>query len=64
VGLERRIGTGRDAPRTKLGGIARAYNGSGAQQGSLMPPSMQQRQALADAKVEIAAIEKELRGKH
>jgi len=62
VALERRLGTGRDAPRTKLGAIARAYNGSGAQQGSLMPPSTQQRQALADAKVEIAAIEKEVGG--
>src|SRR5206468_9777698 len=60
VALERRLGTGRDAPRTKLGAIARAYNGNGAQQGSLFPPSAQHRQALVEAKAEIAAIEKDI----
>jgi hypothetical protein len=51
---------GRDALRGSLSSIARAYNGNGAQQGSLMPPSTQHKQALAAAKTEIAAIEKEL----
>jgi hypothetical protein len=60
--LERRLGTGRDAVRARLTTIARAYNGNGAQQGSLMPITPQHRQALAEAKAEIAAIEKELEG--
>jgi len=60
VALERRLTGGRDAPRAKLGAIARAYNGNGAQQGSLYPPSAQYRQALVEAKAEVAAIEKEL----
>lgn len=59
--LERRLTAGRDAPRGRLGGIARAYNGTGAQQGSLMPPTTEQRKILAAAKVEIAAIEKEMK---
>jgi photosystem II stability/assembly factor-like uncharacterized protein len=62
VALERRLTAGRDGPRGTLGAIARAYNGSGAQQGSLMPPSTQHKQALAAAKAEIAAIEKALKG--
>src|SRR5262249_44943397 len=37
--LERRLTAGRDAPRGRLGAIARAYNGTGAQQGSLEPPT-------------------------
>jgi photosystem II stability/assembly factor-like uncharacterized protein len=61
VALERRLTMGRDALRGSLGSIARAYNGSGAQQGSLMPPSTQHKQALAAAKTEIAAIEKEVK---
>ena len=59
--LERRLSAGRDAPRGKLGGIARTYNGTGAQQGSFLPPTTIQRQTLADAKAELAAIEKELK---
>jgi len=59
--LERKLTAGRDAPRGRLGGIARAYNGTGAQQGSLMPPTTEQRKLLAAAKVEIAAIEKEMK---
>jgi hypothetical protein len=58
--LERRLTAGREGVRGSLSSIARAYNGGGAQQGSLMPPSTQHKQALADAKSEIAAIEKEL----
>jgi len=56
--LERRLTAGRDAPRGRLGGIARAYNGTGAQQGSLMPPTNEQRKILAAAKAEVAAVEK------
>ncbi len=59
--LERRLSAGRDAPRGKLGGIARTYNGTGAQQGSFFPPTTLQRQTLAEAKAELAAIEKELK---
>jgi photosystem II stability/assembly factor-like uncharacterized protein len=61
MALERRLTAGRDAPRGRLGGIARAYNGTGAQQGSLMPPTNEQRKILAAAKTEIAAIEKEMK---
>jgi len=59
--LERRLSAGRDAPRGKLGGIARNYNGSGAQQGSFQPPTALQRQILAEAKAELAAVDKELK---
>ena len=59
--LERRLSAGRDAPRGKLGGIARTYNGTGAQQGSFFPPTTLQRQTLAEATAELAAIEKELK---
>ena len=58
--LERRLTGGRNAPRAVLGGVARAYNGSGAQQGSFAPPTAVHRQALAAAKAELVAVEKEL----
>ena len=61
--LERRLSAGRDAPRGKLGGIARTYNGTGAQQGSLMPPTNEQRKILAAAKAEVAAVEKEMKSR-
>ncbi|MFI5244056.1 MAG: hypothetical protein ACHQQR_02440, partial [Gemmatimonadales bacterium] len=60
--LERRLTAGRDAPRAKLSGVARNFNGSGAQQGSFFPPTALHRQALVDAKEELAAVEKELKG--
>jgi hypothetical protein len=56
--LERRLTAGRDAPRGKLSSIASAFNGSGAQQGSMSPPTTQQRRMLAEAKAEIASVEK------
>jgi photosystem II stability/assembly factor-like uncharacterized protein len=59
--LERRLTAGRDAPRGRLGGIARAYNGNGAQQGSLMPPTNEQRKTLAAAKAEVTAVEREMK---
>ena len=58
--LERRLTIGRNAPRGKLGGVARAYNGQGALQGSFAPPTATHRQALAEAKAELAAVEREL----
>ena len=60
--LERRLGTGREGPRATLTTIARAYNGNGAQQGSLMPITPQHKAALAEAKGEIADIVKEIGG--
>jgi hypothetical protein len=59
--LERRLTGGRESVRSKLGTIARAYNGTGAQQGSFMPPTSTQKQLLADAKAELAAVEKEVK---
>jgi len=56
--LERRLSGGRDAPRSKLGNLASAFNGSGAQQGSLAAPTGQQRRMLNEAKTEIAAVER------
>jgi PKD repeat protein len=57
--LERRLTAGREAPRGKLSSIASAFNGSGAQQGSLSAPTGQQRRVLAEAKAELTAVEKE-----
>jgi hypothetical protein len=62
VALERRLTAGRNAPRAKLGAVARAFNGQGAQQGSFAPPGAVHRQALAEAKSELIAVKKELGG--
>jgi photosystem II stability/assembly factor-like uncharacterized protein len=59
--LERRLTGGRESARSKLATIARAFNGNGAQQGSFMPPTATHKQLLADAKAELAAVEKELK---
>ena len=56
--LGRRLTAGRDAPRGKLSSIASAFNGSGAEQGSLLAPTGQQRRMLSEAKAEMAAVEK------
>jgi len=61
VALERRLTGGRDGVRAKLGGVARFFNGTGAQQGSFLPPTTTQRQVVADAKAELMAVEKELK---
>ena len=61
--LERRLTAGRDAPRGKLSSIASAFNGSGAQQGSVSAPTGQQRRVLAEAKAELAAVEREEKAK-
>jgi hypothetical protein len=60
AGLERRLTAGRIAPRALLGSVARAFNGSGAQQGSFAPPSAVHRQLLAEARAEISAVQKQL----
>jgi len=59
--LERRLTAGRNSVRTKLGGVARAFNGTGAQQGSLFPPTNTHRQAVSEAKAELQAVQKEVK---
>lgn len=61
VAAERKLTLGRDALRGQLRAIASAYNGSGAQQGSLMPPSAEHREALEAAKKELEGIEKDMK---
>jgi hypothetical protein len=61
VALERRLTGGRDGVRAKLGGVARFFNGTGAQQGSFLPPTTTQRQVVAEAKTELMAVEKEMK---
>ena len=43
----------------RIGRIPGSYNGSGAQQGSFQPPTGQQKNLLAEAKAELAAVKKE-----
>ena len=62
VVLERRLTAGRNAPRAKLGAVARAFNGQGAQQGSFAPPSAIHRQALAESRVELGEVRQQLKG--
>jgi photosystem II stability/assembly factor-like uncharacterized protein len=57
--LERRLTGGRDAPRGKLRGIASFFNGSGAQQGTFAAPTNSMKAIVAEAKAEIAAVQKE-----
>jgi len=59
--LERRLTGGRESVRAKLGGVARFFNGTGAEQGSFRPPTTTQRQVVAEAKAELLAVEKEFR---
>jgi len=59
--LERRLTAGRDGVRARLGGVARAFNGTGAQQGSLLPPTGTHRQVVAQARAELAEIQKSLK---
>ena len=59
--LERRLTGGRDGVRAKLGGVARFFNGTGAQQGSFLAPTATQRQVVTEAKAELMAVEKELK---
>lgn len=43
----------------RIGRIPGGYNGSGAQQGSLAPPTAQSRALLAEAKAELVAVQRE-----
>ena len=43
----------------RIGRIPGSYNGSGAQQGSFQPPTGQQKNLLAEAKAELAAVKRE-----
>ena len=59
--LERRLTGGRESVRAKLGGVARFFNGTGAQQGSFLPPTNTHRRVVAEAKAELAALDRELK---
>jgi hypothetical protein len=43
----------------RIGRIPGSFNGSGAQQGSFQPPTGQQKNLLAEAKAELAAVKRE-----
>ena len=59
--LERRLTGGRESVRAKLGGVARDFNGTGAEQGTFLPPTAEQRRIVAEAKTELMAVEKEMK---
>jgi hypothetical protein len=64
VGGEASAGTGgRGAQpvRQRLGGLITAFVGSGARTGTLSAPTSTMRETLADAKTDLAAIEKEIK---
>ena len=54
-------GGGAQAMRQQLNALINAFVGSGARTGTMGPPTGTMRQALADAKTALAAIEKEIR---
>jgi hypothetical protein len=54
-------GGGGQAMRQQLNGLINAFVGSGARTGTMGAPTGTMRQALADAKTALAAIEKEIR---
>ena len=47
--------------RTRLSGLINAYTMSGARTGTLAPPTGTMRAVLAEAKADLAAIEREIR---
>jgi hypothetical protein len=53
--LERRVMTAGQ----RIGSIPGAFIGSGARHGSMSPPTGQQRRLLAEAKAELAAVQRE-----
>jgi hypothetical protein len=55
-----RGGRGGGGPAARLGGIASSYNGSGAQQGSLYPPTATHRAQLREVRAALDRLEKEL----
>jgi photosystem II stability/assembly factor-like uncharacterized protein len=58
--LERRVRQGPRAVRGRVYGLAGEYNGNGAQQGSLYPPTRTHRDAFAAILLELARAEREL----
>jgi len=54
-------GRGAQPVRQRLAGLSNTFVGSGARTGTLSPPTTTMRETLAEAKAELAAIEKELR---
>jgi hypothetical protein len=58
--LERRVRQGQGALRGRVYNLAGEYNGNGAQQGSLYPPTRTHRDAFAAMLVEIARVQREL----
>jgi hypothetical protein len=46
--------------RQRLGGLITAFVGSGARTGTLAPPTTTMRDTLAQAKTDLAAIEKDI----
>lgn len=58
--LERRVRQGQGALRGRVYNLAGEYNGNGAQQGSLYPPTRTHRDAFAAMLVEIARAQREL----
>jgi hypothetical protein len=54
-------GRGGQPVRQRLGGLITAFVGSGARTGTLAPPTTTMRETLAEAKAELAAIEKEIK---
>jgi photosystem II stability/assembly factor-like uncharacterized protein len=54
-------GRGAQAVRQRLGGLITAFVGSGARTGTLAPPTATMREVLAQAKADLAAIEREMR---
>jgi len=54
-------GRGAQPVRQRLGGLITAFVGSGARTGTLAPPTATMRAVLAQAKADLAAIEREMR---
>src|SRR5207237_7664633 len=54
-------GRGGQPVRQRLGGLITAFVGSGARTGTLSAPTTTMRDALAEAKAELAAIETEIK---
>jgi hypothetical protein len=53
-------GRGAQPVRQRLAGLSNAFVGSGARTGTLAPPTTTMRETLAEAKADLAALEKEI----
>ncbi|MBV6522530.1 MAG: Ycf48-like protein [Gemmatimonadaceae bacterium] len=60
VALERTLRIGQSAIRGRLNSLAADFNGAGAQQGSLYPPTRDQRRQFQGAIDDLARVEREL----